>query len=311
MNENRFLLRCSVLCSVLVSAIALGQAPASAIVPLSARLSQPLVSVGRLMVLAGSVTPGSRVVLAWRRAGTWQPVRTVVAGVDGGYQVPVPTWWIGDRTVRVSTLDALTGISESEQLGYDVDTSYLPQGSATSFRRYAGEKYWDPCRAITWKYTPGGYPGSLRTVRTAIRKVSAATGLLFDYRGTTRRVAFRDGAPSAGVDLLISWTTPRRVPSLAGSEVGSAISTVGFDGYYDDGEIALDRTAHLRHGFHASGAVDWGQVMLHELGHIVGLRHVASRSEIMYPYALRGTHRYGAGDLAGLRAVGASRPCAA
>lgn len=311
MNENRFWLRVSVVLAVLTSAIALGQAPASAVVPLSARLSQRLVSVGRAMVLAGSATPGSRVVLAWRRAGRWQRVRTVVAGIDGGYQVPVPTWWIGNRTVRVSTLDAQTGVSESAQLGYDVETSYLPRGSSTSFRRYVGENYWDPCRTITWKFTPGGYAGSLRTVKAAIRKVSSATGLRFAYRGTTPRVAFRGGAPSAGVDLLISWATPRQVPSLAGSEVGSAISTTGYGGYYDDGEMALDRTAHLRHGFHTSGAVDWGQVMLHELGHVVGLRHVGSRSEIMYPDTTRRAHRYGAGDLAGLRAVGARRPCAA
>ncbi|GAB3862495.1 hypothetical protein GCM10028801_28040 [Nocardioides maradonensis] len=311
MNENKFWLRLSVLLAVITSAFTVAPAPASASVPLSARLSRRVVRVGGTMEVAGEVTPGSRVAFAWRRAGTWQHLDTVVAGADGSYRAAVPTWWIGDRTVRVSSTDAATGALSDEQLGYDVSAGYVPQGSRTTFRRYADERYWDPCGTITWKFTPGGYAGSLRTVKAAIRRVSAATGLQFSYRGTTRKIAFRGGAPSAGVDLLISWATPRQVASLSGSEVGSAISTTGFGGYYDDGEMVLDRTAHLRHGFHASGAVDWGQVMLHELGHVVGLEHVGSRSEIMYPDATRRTHRYGAGDLAGLRAVGAGRPCAA
>ncbi|GAB4004806.1 matrixin family metalloprotease [Nocardioides ultimimeridianus] len=311
MKKNTFLFRVLALLAVVSPWTALTPAPASAAVPLTARISQRVVLVGRGMSVTGQAAPGSRVSLAWRRGGTWQHLRTVVAGIDGGYRVAVPTWWIGDRTVRVSSTDPTTGVRASDRLMYDVNTTYLPQGSSTSFGRYVGENYWDPCGVVTWRFTPGGYAGSLRTVKAAIRKVSSATGLRFAYRGTTHRVAFRDGAPSAGVDLLISWATPRQVPSLAGSEVGSALSTTGYGGYYDDGELALDRTAHLRHGFHSSGAVDWGQVMLHELGHVVGLRHVGSRSEIMYPDTTRRTHRYGAGDLAGLRAVGARRPCAA
>ena len=311
MGDNTFLSRAAAVLAALASAVALGQAPASAAVPLTARLSEQVVVVGRILSVAGQATPDTAVTLAWRRADAWQPLSTTYASSDGTYQLSVPTWWIGDREVRVTTTDASTGEPESDDLSYAVSPGYAVRGSATTFRRYADERYWDPCGVIRWKFNPaGGYAGSLATLRRAVAAVAAATGLRFSYRGTTRKIAFRDSARAAHTDLLISWASPRQVHLLAGSVVGDAMSSTGFDGYYADGEMALDRTAHLRHGFHASGAVDWGQVMLHELGHVVGLAHVSSRAEIMFPSTTRTTHRYGAGDLAGLRAVGASRPCA-
>jgi hypothetical protein len=273
--------------------------------PLSARLSAQSVTVNHSLVVSGSTRPGRQVTLDWLRAGAWQRVRTTTADSAGAFQISVPTWWLGGRSVRVSAAGSSSVIS------YDVHPSYDPSGSADLWNRYPGDKYWDPCKPISWVFNPaGGYTGSLRTITRAIQYVSEATGITFRYLGRTNKVAFRDTPRSAGAKLLISWATPQQVPRLAGSVVGSAGSDSGWDGYYKHGQVVLDRTQNLRPGFHTSGGYDWGQVMLHELGHIMGLRHVASTGAIMYGETSHSVHRYTAGDLGGLRAVGAARPCA-
>lgn len=45
-------------------------------------------------------------------------------------------------------------------------------------------------------------------------------------------------------------------------------------------------------------------VVPHELGHLVGLAHVNSPSQLMYPQAQLGVTDFGAGDLTGLAALG-------
>lgn len=297
--------------ALLVIAAALVAPPrAEAAATLTARVSSAAVTVDGRLVVSGVTAPRALVVLAWRRAGRWRRLTRVRADLVGAYVLHAPTWWEGDRRLRITATDPRTGRSNTQLLGYVVRPAYRPAGTAAAFRRYPDERYWDPCRTITWKFNPeGGYAGSLATVRAAIRQVSQATGIRFAYRGRTDKVAFRDGAAAAHTRLLISWASPVQVPDLRGSVVGSALSLTGFDGYYKHAQLVLDRTEHLRPGFHTRGAADWGQVLLHELGHVMGLAHVRATDEVMHPDTTPQAHRYGAGDLAGLRAVGAGRPC--
>jgi predicted Zn-dependent protease len=52
----------------------------------------------------------------------------------------------------------------------------------------------------------------------------------------------------------------------------------------------------------------WIATILHELGHVAGLNHVARRSEVMYPEIDAGSPvAYGSGDLAGFGALQAVR----
>ncbi len=75
------------------------------------------------------------------------------------------------------------------------------------------------------------------------------------------------------------------------------------------GRVTLDREEELPTGFPTSDAAGWGQVMVHEVMHAVGLGHTIGPEQIMYPST--GAFTLGAGDHTGLFNVGSSRGCLA
>ena len=86
-----------------------------------------------------------------------------------------------------------------------------------------------------------------------------------------------------------------------------ATTTLGQSAYVT-GQAALDSTRALPDGF--EDPVAWGPVLMHEVGHIMGIAHVGDQGQVMYPTIHPGGPRsYGEGDRAGLRAAGAASGC--
>lgn len=178
---------------------------------------------------------------------------------------------------------------------------------------------WDPCREIHYEINPDGAPDDTDEtedfVANAVEVVSHWTGLEFEYDGTTdRRPEWGERfVPSIGrhEPVLISWATEDEVPQLEGdvAGIGGAVAVEAQPGgwyRYVTGGVTLDEDTFedLDSLFGDSG--EGKAILLHELGHLVGLDHVDSADELMYGDNV-GKRDFGTGDLNGLVELGKGR----
>lgn len=177
---------------------------------------------------------------------------------------------------------------------------------------------WSPCRPIHYVVRPDNAPpGGAELLTDSFARLSAATGLTFvDDGATSERPDFdrplyqpaRYGERWAPV--LITWATPAEVPEFTGTIAGETGARWAMTSHgqkvYVTGSIAL------KSGLFGRLRTEVGyqlarSIVLHELGHLVGLAHVDDPSQIMTATSA-GQNGYQAGDLAGLVLLG-SGPC--
>ncbi len=169
---------------------------------------------------------------------------------------------------------------------------------------------YDPCREIEYAVNPAGAPaGYASLVEASVAEVSRATGFRFSSAGTTddRPFADRRSATFRPSPVVIGWATPEEEPRLAGDVAGvggsTAIERSPGHQRFITGAIALDHD--LFASLAAREADDRARaILMHELGHVVGLDHVSDRSQLMYAENT-GRTTFGSGDLAGLARLGA------
>lgn len=178
----------------------------------------------------------------------------------------------------------------------------------------------DPCTPVGYVVnTAHAPPGSLVDIHSAIDKTSEATGIEFVYEGPTAEAPHVD-RPLLQPErygrrwppLLIAWSPED--PSLFREHgVGVAANVFVANGagrlVYVSGIIVMNATQQLSTGFGAGRT--WGKVILHEMGHIVGLAHVEDAAEVMNPSVVSSPASWGSGDLAGLRRLGSLAGCVA
>ena len=209
--------------------------------------------------------------------------------------------------------------------GYTLQTSTF--GSTRLLDR------WNPCqKAITFAVNPAlagtsaiARASALLDVQRAFAAVHAATGMTFRYVGTTTYIPTgrtwtnatnRGGEPA---EIVVAWVDARHPSSLL---VPGAAGVGGFAmrarwpgagawiGYVGRGYVVLDasQNRYFKAGFGAG--VTRGELLLHEIGHTMGLGHTSLASQIMYPILQpRSVAKYGGYDLLGLKRLGRAAGC--
>jgi hypothetical protein len=180
---------------------------------------------------------------------------------------------------------------------------------------------WDPCRPVRYVVNEtDAPPGAAGLIEDAVARVATATGLVFEFRGTTAESWSKDRDPyqpelydERWAPALIAWSDDSRVPGLAGYIAGMGGATPRPNPDVSDqrlayvtGAVVLD-SRDLGLALSGPGGEDGVRAVIqHEIGHMVGLDHVADPKQLMYS---EGTALdWGTGDLAGLHQLG-SGPC--
>ena len=199
-------------------------------------------------------------------------------------------------------------IAPGGQGGYAFTMTH-PDGSPVTF---------DPCRPIHVVVRPDHEPqGGRALLLRALGELSAVTGLRFVDDGATSE-ALTQPRPSyqpqrygdRWAPVLVAWSTPAETPLLDGDVLGRAgptpFATDAETTRYVTGQAvfngpALD--AQLRLGQDDKARA----VLLHELGHLVGLAHVEDAFQVMFDTNAYPLASYRSGDRRGLEQLGLGR----
>ncbi|MCZ2858826.1 matrixin family metalloprotease [Blastococcus sp. VKM Ac-2987] len=264
-----------------------------------------------------------------RRRRRWV-VPLLVAAVTGGLVLSdPPAWpWAGDPPAAAPGLPAPTPPARPTDRPLPAGAT-APLGSPPPPPAQGGTYgyvsvqedgvtpvAYDPCREIRYVLRPDAAPpGTEQLVHDAVARVAELTGLRFAFDGYTDEPYVAERTPyqpdrygDRWAPVLIGWQTEAENPALAGDVVGQAGSTAVSLGdgprVYVTGTVSLDAGQAPQILGARDGEATLRSVVLHELGHLVGLAHVDDDRELMFPETRRAVTDFSGGDLTGLAALG-------
>ncbi|MDR6415236.1 matrixin family metalloprotease [Pseudarthrobacter sulfonivorans] len=191
-------------------------------------------------------------------------------------------------------------------------TAYVLQKSPDPGQPFVA---FDPCRPVHYVLRPDNAPrGTDRLIQEAVAAVSAASGLRFVYDGITaegpsetRETYQPERYGKKWAPVLITWSTPKEAPELAGKVAGtggSASVQIPGEPYVSvTGQVTLDAPDLSETLARADGPLLVRAIIMHELAHVLGLDHVKDPTQLMHEENT-GQYDFGAGDRAGLALLG-------
>ncbi|MBM3686449.1 MAG: matrixin family metalloprotease [Actinobacteria bacterium] len=180
---------------------------------------------------------------------------------------------------------------------------------------------WSTCAPITWSADTRGMTATqsareikrLRRVWSLWEQAGGPSAVYVGqehlaYEPATYGLRATDGSAAREHHVYIAFKTRREVSIFTGGAVGLAKPTLVFEG---DKRIAGGMALMLR-GYVTRQARHDPKALLHvyahELGHVLGLGHAQSRSNVMYPEII-GLTELGFGDQTGIARI--TQPCRA
>jgi hypothetical protein len=175
---------------------------------------------------------------------------------------------------------------------------------------------YDPCRPIRYVVRTAHAPREAsRLIADAMASLSSATGLRFVAAGRTDEVPTQERAPfqpstygDRWAPVLIGWATAQENPTLADGVIGVAgshpDSVPGGPKIFVTGDAAFSAEWFQQQLRTSKGYAEAEAVVLHELGHVLGLGHVPDKSQVMFEMERPQVTKLGVGDLAGLARLG-------
>ena len=212
---------------------------------------------------------------------------------------------------RAQTYDPLRAVTTAAVASAGWSPSYVDKAGRPA--------RWDPCAPIHYVLQTRWMPPDGRAdVLAALARLSKASGLRFVDDGDTDELPSQSRAPyqparygKRWAPLLIAWVPPEQTDLGLGHGVAGVTVAVAIPGPKGgsivSGQLAVDAGHRLPPGF-GPGATE-GEVFLHELAHAVGMGHVLDPTQVMYPQTTNSESQYGAGDRAGLAALGRPAGC--